>query len=223
MNSAARTLPFGFIRRALVPLVIIVSAVLVPATLAAQDSSLLKDKVEFDGKDGKEIFRLDPEGPEAELQAAGGRKTLATFAKKERVITVELPKSDDLSTVTVDAKKTKFTFADPAGKTRWVLEREPDGDWELFDGAGKLKLELKHKDYGYKIVDGADDETEKGRVKKKEDKISLRNAKGDEVIRTKDTTNALAAGCFLLEGLSLTEKAAFAVAILVFEPDTSGE
>ena len=203
--------------RRLVPTI----ALLALFSIAAADPPLLKQKIEFDGKDGEEIFRLDPEGEEADLQSAGGKKTLATFAKAGSAITIELPKKDELSKVTVDDARQKYVLSDPEGKTRWSLEREPDGDWELFDGARKLVIEIKLKDYGYKLVD--ENDTEKGKVKKRDDKLSLRDGKDDEILRTKDTDNPLAAACFLLPGLTFPEKAAFAVSILVLPPKLTAD
>ncbi|MHC4936977.1 MAG: hypothetical protein ACYTGJ_12255 [Planctomycetota bacterium] len=184
--------------------------------VGADDPPLVPAKIEFDGKDGKEVFRIDPEGPEAELQSGAGRKTLATYARAGDAITIELPKKDALSRVTADRKGAKYLLSGPDGKTRWRLEREPDGDWELLDADGKEHAKLKLRDDGFKVVDAED--TERGRVKKKEDKLSLRNAAGEEILRTRDTRDELAAACFLLPGLTFPEKGGFALALIVLPP-----
>ena len=54
--------------------------------------------------------------------------------------------------------------------------------------------------------------------KKKEDKLSLRNAAGEEILRTRDTRDELAAACFLLPGLTFPEKGGFALALIVLPP-----
>ena len=184
-----------------------------------RDDSFLAKKIEFDNKDGDEAFRLDPEGSEVELQTAGGKKRLASYQKKDATILIELPKRGVTGSVEVDADREIFTLKNETGVVQWTLEREPDGDWRLCDAKKTLKVKLKLRDDGYKLVDAEDNE--KGRIKVKEDKISIRNGEKKEVLRTKDTRSPLVAACFNLEGLTMPQKGALALAVLSWPPKTS--
>ena len=182
----------------------------------AADPPLLEKKIEFDKEDGEEAFRLDPEGSEVELQTAGGKKRLATYEKKGSELTIELPKIGAAGSVSIDEKRERFSIKDNSGTVKWLLLREPDADWKLTNAKEELKLKLKLRDDGYKMVDA--DDAKKGTVKVGEERISARNSKGKVLLRTKDTRSALAVACFTLEGLTLPEKGALAIAILTWPP-----
>ena len=184
--------------------------------LASADTPLIAKKIEFDDANGDEAFRFDPESQGVELQRAKGKKRLATYERSGKKLTIDLPKIGDGGSVEFNGKQMHFQLRDAKGTVRWVLMQEPDKDWRLSDPAGKLHCKLKLRDDGYKLVD-AKDETQ-GRIKVKEDKISIRDGKGKEVLRTKDTRSALAAACFQLKGLSMPEKGAFALAAITYLP-----
>ena len=197
-------------------LIALVVCVLGPPSAVFADTPLLAKKIEFDGADGEELFRLDPESAGVELQRAKGKKRLATYEREGKKLAIDLPKVGDGGSVEFNGKQMHFQLRDAKGTVRWVLLQEPDKDWRLTDPAGKLHCKLKLRDDGLKLVDASD--TTHARIKVKEDKISIRNGDGKEILRTKDTRSALAAACFQLKGLSMPEKGAFALAAITYLP-----
>lgn len=195
----------------------ILALIALPAlgVLAAGDPpALLAAKIVFEKPDGKEAFRLDPEGAAAELQSAGGEK-LATYERHEDKLRLILERGAVAGTVEASAERDRYTLRAADGKTvERVLRREPDGDWELLDRDEKVLAELKLRDDGFKIVDAKG--TEAGRVKVKGEEKSLRDATGAEVLETSGAIPALAAACFQSPALTLPQKGAFALAIILW-------
>jgi hypothetical protein len=186
-------------------------------TIAAGDPPLLQEEIEFQKASGDEAFRLDPESDTAELQLAGGKR-LATYERvgknKLRFI---LKRGEVGGTIEPNKARDRYTLRGPDGKKiERILIREPDGDWQMTDAKEKVIVELKLRDFGFKVVDARDREI--GRIKVKGDKISLRDGAKKEILTTKDTKNTLLAACFQLEGLTLPTKGAFAMAVITWPP-----
>lgn len=182
---------------------------------AAAADALLAAKIVFEKPDGKEAFRLDPEGMTAELQI--GEDRLATYALDGARLKITLERGASGGSIEASAERDRYTlFGADSKSVERVLVREPDGDWKLQDAKEIALAEMKLRDDGYKLTDGKG--AEAGRLKVKGDEKSLRDAAGTEVLETGDAIPPLAAACFQLPALTLPQKGAFAMAIIAWPP-----
>lgn len=94
-----------------------------------------------------------------------------------------------------------------------LLSGEPDGDL-LLHREGELLLDIKRRDYGYKVVDTQGNDL--GRVRIGSNKIKVRNANRVDVRETKAPMSTAAVACWLLPFIEPHEAGGFALAVTLW-------
>ncbi|MCI0650819.1 MAG: hypothetical protein L0Z55_02925 [Planctomycetes bacterium] len=184
-----------------------------PATVgegaAARELVALAHAIEFDGVDGKKLFKLDPGATDVELEDREGNDVA-----EYRIRGDSLAMTSGATTTLFERANDGAILvrAEAASATRYKLVPEPDGDAILEDYSRNLRLELKKRDYGYKIVDGGG--VERFKVRIRDGKTSIRDPNDQTILSSRDELPALAAACFALDGLPCEVQAGLALAVV---------
>jgi hypothetical protein len=114
----------------------------------------------------------------------------------------------------VTGKNTKFKIKNSSQEsTLFIFQRQQDGDWKLEteDVGEQLLCKIGKRDYGWKIESGS--ETELGKVKHENGRISIRGSNGHTLFYTNDTFSGIAVVPFLLQQLNKPQQAALCAAL----------
>ncbi len=182
------------------------------ASLPTAGGLALRHGVEFEGPDSQTAFALEPTETGIDLEDAREQLSARLTLEGER-LRIENERGETLGFVQPSrAKAGSFAVLEADGRTlRYELEREADGDLTLEGAGGENLYELKKRDDGYRIeeVSGALE----SRVKARPEKISLRNARDETFLSTRDPFSAAAAAAISLDKVEFPFAAGLAVAI----------
>lgn len=158
----------------------------------------LAERIHLKDADGKRSFEIKPEPDGAKLVGPDD-KEIARYTANDHTLSVKdandkvvghIVRQEDYYKVE-DADRTKVLFK-IAGKT--------GGDWSVEDGQQTRLYRIKKRDYGFEIESPTGDSLAK--VKLKEGKLSLRNAKDATIYFTKDHASQLGFACLALDKIS---------------------
>jgi hypothetical protein len=196
----------------------LVSRLLLLLTLAAWAGCAgsrinLDHDVEFDGPDGKRLWKLESDVGNVELEDAYSRD-LHEFRPQRGGITFEDSAGRDLEVQGADGG---LLLRDRAtGVLLYRLRPERDGDYRLEEGEGTVVYQMKRRDYGYKVL-GAGERMFK--VRRKPGKISIRDRTGATILSTRDSFPPLAASCFCFDTLPIEMRAGLALGVVHWRLD----
>ena len=175
-----------------------------------QTFGTLVEDVEFDGKDGSDLFQFEGDDRGFELEDPDGNK-LMEFRYVDDALRIENRAGKKIGFVLMEGDH--LIVVDRNSQELYRLSIEPDGDVRV-ESNDQVIYKLKTRESGYKIVDGSGAET--GRVKADE-KISIKDPNGQTYLKTKDKIQPLAAACMGLNALELEYRAALLVGVVAFK------
>ncbi len=172
--------------------------------------------IEFEGPDGKKVWKLEVDPEKVELEDAYSRD-LHVFRYQRGLIVFEDASGQRLEVVGRDGQL--VVRSGNAGRTFYRFQREPDGDYRLEDSNNTAIYHIKQRAYGVKVVGRGGGEF---KVRRKQGKISIRKASGTTILSTRDPISPLAASCFSLDGLPVATQAALALGVMHWKLDANG-
>jgi hypothetical protein len=137
---------------------------------------------------------------------------IARITKKEDKYKIKDANDQVLGYVT--GKKTKFKIKNSSQEsTLFIFQRQQDGDWKLEaeDSGEQLLCKIGKRDYGWKIESGS--ETELGKVKHENGRISIQGSNGNTLFYSNDSFSGIAVVPFLLQQLNKPQQAALCAAL----------
>ena len=170
----------------------------------AKSPSGFAAKVKFKGR---EALSIKPMSDGAKLINAAGLELGRYKVRDEFRVKVKDGSDRELGQIRGDAAKIHVENA--SGERTFALQRQDDGDYKFETASGELLYKIKTRDYGLKIEDA--NEVEVVKVKVNAGKTSLRNAKDETILSTKDSISALAMACFALDKLDQPMRVGLAV------------
>jgi hypothetical protein len=175
--------------------------------------NLDRENIGFKTGSGERLYEIKFKDDGAKL-VDPDEQEIARFNVDEQKVKIKLP--DESVAAYVVVKDGEFQIRDESQKVElFELKGQSDGDWKLKDGDDKVLAVIKKRDYGYEIEDSADNSLFKSKLKG--DKRSLRNAKDETVLYSKDDISPLSVACLGLEQIeSLPVRAGLAAAVLLY-------
>ena len=175
--------------------------------------NLDRENIGFKTGSGERLYEIKFKDDGAKL-VDPDEQEIARFKIDGQKVKVKLP--DESVAAYVVVKDGEFQVRDESQKVElFELKSQSDGDWKLKDGDDKLLAVSKKRDYGYEIEDGAENSLFKSKLKG--DKRSLRDAKDETVLYSKDDITPLSVACLGLEQIeSLPVRAGLAATVLLF-------
>ena len=169
-------------------------------------------EIEFDGPEGTDFLALAPQSDGVDLEDGYGDR-FGSYALENGVLRVRDGSLNELGFIQpAEGGQALELRGSGEGDLLFRLDREPDGDMRLEDGAGKVLGKLKRRDDGYKIVDAADQE--RARVKARPGKTSLRDPAGQTRLSTRDAIPEEAMACFAFDEIPLAFQGGCALAVV---------
>ncbi|MEE2664574.1 MAG: hypothetical protein VX681_10705 [Myxococcota bacterium] len=169
---------------------------------------------------------------EAKLTAPSGETAMEFVVKEDDIVTLYRDGGERIASYTVAKDRIvistvrgvtngaivrgpdAFTLTTSNPQTTTIeLSREPDGDLRI-DRAGERLFDLKHRDYGYKVVDARG--VDLGRVRTGSTSIKIRDQNRVIVRETKAPISTAAVACWVLPHLELYEAGALTLAVTVW-------
>jgi hypothetical protein len=180
-------------------------------TSAVEASQSTTDQIKFKQADGSEKYslKLKPDG--AKL-VDGADQELARLTVDETQ-KVKIKDAGDQVLGYVVSQDGYWKLENPAQTQElYILRRQEDGDFKLEEGTtDALVYRIKVRDYGYEIE--SPQETSLYKVKVKDGKISLRNARDETVMSTRSSLVPAAMVCFGFDVLTPAQQSALAYAV----------
>lgn len=200
-------MPNGFsrdiLKRRLLAIVVLVSFAATSTqaqTATASKSAIPKvtfKKIKFKDAKGKNAFSLKPQADGAKL-VDGQEKEVARYKLSPGKLKVK--DANDKTLAYIIMAKPHLHIEDAKQEERlWKVQRQSDGDWKLERRNDTLVYRIKKRSYGYEIETPKKQSLHK--VKFKSGKTSLRDAKEQTVISTKNKIDPLAMSCLGLEAV----------------------
>ncbi len=174
------------------------------------------DDIEFDGPEGTDFLELTPRYDGVDLVDGYG-DPFGRYALEGGTLRVRDGTGNELGSVQPTEGGAGLELRGHRdGALLFLLDREPDGDLRLEDGAGKTLGKLKRRDDGYRVVDA--EGRNRGRVRARTGKISLRDAAGNTRLSTRDPVPPEAVACFAFDEIPLAFQGGCALAIVHWQP-----
>ena len=175
-------------------------------------AGILFTQAALETPDDETAMRIVVEGDSVALRDGRGR-TLATYGITDTRLSITLP--DGGAGGAVERSPSAFTITGAAGDpaAALTLSRDPDGDLRVDRGATPL-LDIKARDYGYKIVDASG--LDLGRVRVGTSRIRVRNAKRELVRETKAPLSTAAVACWVMPHVEPYEATGMLLAITLW-------
>lgn len=179
-----------------------------------RSESATRENIGFKDGNGEKLYELKFKDDGAKLVDANEQE-LARFTVSGQKLKVKLP--DDSVAAYIVAKPDGLEIRDQTQKIElFDVKRQADGDWKLKTSDEKTLAVIKKRDYGYEIEDG--NEVSLFKAKLKSGKSSLRNAKDETVLYTKDEIPILCMAAMGLEQIeSLPIRAGLSAAMLLLK------
>lgn len=154
-------------------------------------------KIKFKDAAGKTAFSLKPREDGAKL-FDGKEKEVARYNLSPGKLKIKDEHDKTLAYIIMARPHLHIEDADQEERL-WKVQRQPDGDWKLERRNDTLVYRIKKRDYGFEVETPKKQSLHK--VKFKNGKTSLRNAKEQTVLSTKDKIDPLAMACLGLDAV----------------------
>ena len=158
----------------------------------------LAERIHLKDADGKRSFDIKPEPDGAKLVGPDD-KEIARYNAKDHTLKVKDANDKVLGHIVRQEDHYKIENADRT-KVLFKIAGKTGGDWSLEDGQQTRLYRIKKRDYGYEIESPTGDSLAK--VKLKDGKLSLRDAKDATIYSTKDHASQLGCACLALDKIS---------------------
>ncbi len=155
-------------------------------------------KLKFKDEAGTVVFSIKPKSDGAKV-VDGRDQEIARLKDKGSKLKVKGPDDRVIAVIKGDANKLKIKSE--SGDELYKLQRSDDGRYKLKNAAGETLYVVKPKDYGFKIQDGKDNDIAK--VKKKSNKVKLKDNAGRTLYETKDDVSVIGVACLAFSRLDL--------------------
>ncbi len=155
----------------------------------------LAEQIHLKDADGKRSFEIKPEPDGAKLVGPDD-KEIARYNAKDHTLKIKDANDKVLGHIVRQEDHYKIENADRT-KVLFKIAGKTGGDWSVEDGQQTRLYRIKKRDYGYEIESPAGDSLAK--VKLKEGKLSLRDAKDTTIYSTKDHASQLGFACLALD------------------------
>lgn len=155
-------------------------------------------KIKLKDGEGAAAYSLKKKDDGAKLVNAA-EEEVARFKLSGTKLKVKGPDEKVLGHIVVSPGELKVKDAEQTQEL-FEIQRGEDGDWKLKDGADRLLLRIKKRDYGWEIE--TPDDVRQAKVKSDGGKVSLRDADEKPLWYTKDPLKPLA---LVMLGLSPVE------------------
>jgi|GEM_PF-1822988 len=158
----------------------------------------LAERIHLKDADGKKSFEIKPEPDGAKLVGPDD-KEVARYNAKDHTLKIKDANDKVLGHIVRQEDHYKIEDADRT-KVLFNIGGKNGGDWSVEDGQQTRLYRIKKREYGFEIESPTGDSLAK--VKLKEGKLSLRNAKDATVFSTKDHASQLGFACLTLDRIS---------------------
>ena len=155
------------------------------------------EKIKLKNAKGKTAFSLKPQPDGAKL-VDGKEKEVARYKLSPGKLKIK--DANDKTLAYIIMAHPHLHIEDAKQEERlWKLQRQSDGDWKLERRNDTLVYRIKKRSYGFEIETPKKQSLHK--VKFKSGKTSLRDAKDQTVLSTKNKIDPLALSCLGLEAV----------------------
>ena len=155
----------------------------------------LAERIHLKDADGKRSFEIKPEPDGAKLVGSDD-KEIARYNAKDHTLKIKDATDKVLGHIVRQEDHYKIENADRT-KVLFKIAGKTGGDWSVEDGQQTRLYRIKKRDYGFEIESPTGDSLAK--VKLKEGKLSLRDAKDATIYSTKDHASQLGFACLALD------------------------
>ncbi|MCX7423644.1 MAG: hypothetical protein NT013_29475 [Planctomycetia bacterium] len=158
----------------------------------------LSERINLKNADGQRTHEIKPESNGAKLVGADA-KEIARYSVSEHTLKIKDAADKVLGHIVRHDDAYKIEDADRKN-VLFKIAGKSNGDWSVEDGKQERLYRIKKRDYGFEIesVSGAS----LAKVKLKDGKTSLRNAKDETLFSTKDHVSQLGLACVSLEKIN---------------------
>lgn len=170
----------------------------------------LAERINLKDADGKRVFEIKPESNGAKLVGADD-KEIARYTASDHTLKIKDAADKVLGHIVRQEDHYKVEDADRK-HVLFKIALKSNGDWSVEDGKQERLYRIKKRDYGYEIESPA--EVSLAKVKLKEGKTSLRNAKDVTLYSTKDHISQTGLACVALDKIS-SEPLRFGLLVLL--------
>ena len=158
----------------------------------------LSERINLKNADGQRTLEIKPESNGAKL-AGTDDKEIARYSVSEHTLKIKDAADKVLGHIVRHDDAYKIEDADRKN-VLFKIAGKSNGDWSVEDGQQERLYRIKKRDYGFEI------ESESGaslaKVKLKDGKTSLRNAKDETLLSTKDHVSQLGLACVALDKIA---------------------
>lgn len=158
----------------------------------------LAERINLKNADGQRAFEIKPESNGAKL-VGPDEKEIARYHVADHTLKIK----DDADKVLGHIVRHEDAYKIEDAERKNVLFKiagKDNGDWSVEDGKQVRLYRIKKRDYGFEIESAAEESVAK--VKLKEGKASLRNAKDVTLLSTKNHVSQLGLACIGLDKIT---------------------
>ena len=174
-------------------------------------------RIDFEANDGEVAIRLEPWQQSIRVSGRGGVVLAMIHSRGDHLIVADGEGRTLWRIEPPGPAHSRFRVTSPGAlRPAFEVQREPDGDLEVYDESGRRISIAKHRSYGYKVVSGEGEEL--GSIRERPGKISIRDASGTTYLSTRGVLPVEAVAFLVIEALPIEVAVGLSVAVAFWSP-----